>query len=47
MSELHPPAKHGLVLRLLHWVTALLVLGQVVLAILNSLLYEARPILAE
>ncbi|MEO1723873.1 MAG: cytochrome b/b6 domain-containing protein [Pseudomonadota bacterium] len=47
MSEGHPPARHSLGLRLLHWATALLVLVQVLLAALNRLLYEPRPVLAE
>lgn len=47
MTAGHPPARHGLGLRLLHWATAFLVLAQVLLAALNRLLYEPRPILAE
>lgn len=38
---------YSLGLRILHWLTAVLVLVQVSLAVLNTLLYEPRPILAE
>ncbi|WP_256370575.1 cytochrome b [Thalassococcus sp. S3] len=39
--------RHGLAMRLLHWLTVVLVLIQLVLAGLNAWLYEPRPILAE
>ena len=39
--------RHGLVLRLLHWLTVALVVLQLTLAGLNAWLYEPRPILAE
>ena len=39
--------RHGLVLRLLHWLTAALVFVQLALAGLNASLYEPRPVLAE
>jgi len=40
-------ARYSLSLRVVHWLTALLILAQVSLATLNILLYEPRPILAE
>lgn len=39
--------RHGLALRLLHWLTVALVVLQLALAGLNAWLYEPRPILAE
>ncbi|MEO1419846.1 MAG: cytochrome b/b6 domain-containing protein [Pseudomonadota bacterium] len=39
--------RHGLALRLLHWLTVALVVLQLTLAGLNAWLYEPRPILAE
>ncbi|MEL6478260.1 MAG: cytochrome b/b6 domain-containing protein [Pseudomonadota bacterium] len=39
--------RHGLALRLVHWTTAGLVLAQFMLAMLNCLLYEPRPVFAE
>ncbi len=39
--------KFSLGLRIIHWITAVLVVVQVSLAVLNILLYEPRPILAE
>ncbi|MEL7348266.1 MAG: cytochrome b/b6 domain-containing protein [Pseudomonadota bacterium] len=40
-------ARYGQRLRLIHWVTAVLVAVQVSLALLNIALYEPRPVLAE
>lgn len=40
-------AEYGLALRMIHWSTAALVAMGAVLALLNALLYEPRPILAE
>ncbi|MEM8837704.1 MAG: cytochrome b/b6 domain-containing protein [Pseudomonadota bacterium] len=39
--------RYSLALRVIHWVTVFVVTGQVLLAGLNALLYEPRPILAE
>lgn len=39
--------RHGLALRLIHWLTASLVVVQFTLAVLNRLFYEPRPVLAE
>ena len=39
--------RHGLALRLLHWLTMAILLIQFTLAGLNAWLYEARPVLAE
>lgn len=38
---------YSLTLRLVHWLTAFMIVTQVALAILNRLLYEPRPVLAE
>lgn len=38
---------YSLALRLVHWLTAVLVAGQVGLALANIALYEPRPVLAE
>ncbi|MEO0831053.1 MAG: cytochrome b/b6 domain-containing protein [Pseudomonadota bacterium] len=42
-----PSGRHGLVLRLLHWLTVALVFVQLTLAGLNAWLYEPRPVIAE
>lgn len=39
--------RYGRALRITHWTSAVLILGQVLLALLNMLLYEPRPALAE
>lgn len=41
------PSTYPARLRLLHWVTAILVVAQCALALTNALVYESRPVLAE